>query len=268
VPELEELTSPFVSHNNTSPSFQKENVSFTTAGITSGVSPSTIAYLNEKANSKQQKHPSIIDNNNQSMNKVLRTMQSSELALPPILESQVVPILHHNKPSGPPSSANKSNSRVDSGIMVDMQPGGSNKTNWTLSTNGSEQDYDHPRMAAGRGNDNGTVITTIELVETAIGHPTVTGIIRKTTSAHPSTLNTYGRTSPSTQAKLTAAATPRKISIQIPATTITKQQLKTAINETKYVDICEKLNSLNEGGTNNYFINNGDKSNKRPAMDR
>ncbi len=201
------------------------------------------------------------------MNRVLRTTQS-ELTLPPILESQVS-MPHHNKLNGSHGapSANKSNSRIDSGIVADML---GNKTNRTMSTNGSDQDYDviKASLKAAATNEN-TVITTIELVEA--NNQTVTGIMRKNAAAS-SALNSYGKTSPSTQTKLNQNAgnvTARKISIQIPTTSVTKQQLLNATNETKYDDFCEKLNTLNEVN-NNYFIkNNNDKaSNKRPNLER
>ncbi len=301
VPELDELSSPFVSSSSVTNKLQKEQLLYTSNTSLPTTSGSSIAFLTPKANSKRAAHQPTIkgdnhhqtnnnnnnNNNLSNMNRVLRSTQS-ELTLPPILESQVSTPYHgkhagQSSSSNGPPSANKRNSRIDSGIVADM-PG--NKANLTVSTNGSEQDYDVKatvKAAKFQGgsnlNENHTLITTIELVEA--NNQTVTGIMRKSTAAggSASALNGYGNTSPATQAKLNqngGNVTARKISIQIPTKSVTKQQLMNsaaaATNETKYVDLCEKLNSLNEVN-NNYFLksssNNNDKSsNKRPNLDR
>ena len=216
--------------------------------------------------SEQSQNQAFNASNTTSMSRVLRTAQS-ELTLPPIIEFQVVSNSSHNNNNG-----NKNGSRIDSGIITDETHHG--KANLTLSTNGSEKEYDLINSAKINNRHDNTVVTMIELVEASNGsHP---ALVRKNTTA--STFNSYGQSSPSVQSRRSAnynsnsfinnkrgAALQHQASVNSNSnsnkmTSNNAPPHVVTVNETKYVDICEKLNTLSDV-KNNYFINNSDKVN-------
>ncbi len=204
---------------------------------------------------------------NTSMNRVMRAThatQSNDLTLPPIIESQVAN--HQKTLNNSHTNANYNNninnnnngsSRVDSGIVSDFYNENSHNSNphqnrpstWTLSTNGSEQDYELSKDQ---------ILTTIEFIDVNNNNNNNNNTLKKNITS--STLNSYGKSSSFSSTNLNQK--------QKPITTATTTTIITSNNnnknnnktttETNFVDICEKLNTLNEVN-NNYFINHNNK---------